>query len=332
MLLRLFWNPRERRLPAFWRIFLTLAAFTGALAAGEPLSHSIENELLHATLEPVFALVFVLLLLAIVCRFLDRRPLADLGLRFGGHGLRDALAGLALGAVAMGLLFLALLILGRIQITALWSNGFEAPFLLALLCQAILWTALAVYEEAFFRGYLMENIAEGFRGWLGPRRAAWVAWVVSSVLFGLLHALNPGATWLAMVNLMLVGFLFGLPYLFTRSLAAPIALHFSWNFFQGNVFGFHVSGRSWGTSILRSEGPAEDPWLGGTFGVEASPLLPAVLAVALVLAMLWLRRRGAVTIPEQLAAPPDRALNDGSAAGEMKAENGEQDSGQEGLR
>jgi len=68
-----------------------------------------------------------------------------------------------------------------------------------------------------------------------------IALVVSAILFSIMHGQNPAFDYLAFINLFLAGVMLGLPYIFNKNLWFPIALHFSWNFFQ-SLFGFKVSG------------------------------------------------------------------------------------------
>ncbi len=86
-----------------------------------------------------------------------------------------------------------------------------------------------------------------------------------------MHALNPNMSILSCLDLFLAGILLGVSYLFTKNLWFPIALHFSWNFFQGTVFGFNVSGLN-GYSIIQQERISNNLLNGGLFGFEGSVL------------------------------------------------------------
>ena len=68
---------------------------------------------------------------------------------------------------------------------------------------------------------------------------------------------------------MIIRVLLGLSYIYTRNLWFPIALHFSWNFFQGTVFGFNVSGID-SYSIIEQEAIHDNLLTGGKFGFEGS--------------------------------------------------------------
>ena len=70
----------------------------------------------------------------------------------------------------------------------------------------------------------------------------------------------------------------------TRALWLPIGLHFAWNFFQGPVFGFPVSGTQTST-LLQLEPVGPELLTGGRFGPEAS--LVGVAAELLGIALLW---------------------------------------------
>ncbi|RLG70853.1 MAG: hypothetical protein DRO23_12780 [Thermoprotei archaeon] len=68
----------------------------------------------------------------------------------------------------------------------------------------------------------------------------------------------------------------------------PIGLHFAWNYFEGFVYGFPVSGREIeGLLLTKVKGPA---WLtGGTFGPEGS-FIGLIIALLVNLIMFFYLR------------------------------------------
>jgi hypothetical protein len=183
----------------------------------------------------------------------------------------------------MAAVFVAHWRIGWTEITGLaWQKGDLVRVLLQVCSSVVLYAVVAVNEELVNRGYILQNLADG--------SSLWVATVVSSVLFGLLHAGNPHATWYSTLAIILAGLFLASGYLVTRSLWLPIGLHFSWNLFQGTIFGFAVSGTS-GFHVIehRVSGPQ---WLtGGAFGPEAGLTGIAAMAVGTVSVLLWSRCR-----------------------------------------
>ena len=108
----------------------------------------------------------------------------------------------------------------------------------------------------------------------------------------------------AFIDLFLGAVLLGLAYLRTRSLALPVGLHLGWNWTQGHVLGFGVSGfdfAGWWQPIF--QGKAE--WLtGGTFGPESSVFSP--LVSLLVIVLLW-RWKGSITASATLNSTGEAA-------------------------
>src|SRR5699024_1075539 len=116
---------------------------------------------------------------------------------------------------------------------------------------------------------------------LGSRGAAVVATLATSVLFGFMHAFNPNVSAIAIVNIVIAGIVLAVPYLLTGSLALSVGLHFSWNFVQGSVFGFPVSGNRLDATIIQTAQQGPDIWTGGSFGPEAGIL--GILGMAIML-------------------------------------------------
>jgi hypothetical protein len=141
---------------------------------------------------------------------------------------------------------------------------------------------VALYFGVFFlQSALEEIVCRGILWTLIGRtgRRVGQTLLITSAIFSLLHLGNPGANGLALVNIFLVGLLFGLARGHTQRLWLPFGMHSLWNFLEGSLFGFPVSGlttfRVWATDL---SGPTV--WTGGKFGPEASAFTTALLLAA----------------------------------------------------
>ncbi len=317
-----FWNPQQGRLRTFWRVGIFLVLY--AVAAGVwgvgfwavGWADAFLTPFLTNTLGLATALV-------IAARVGDRRPLADYGFHLGRTWWRQAALGVGLGVALMGGIFAVTWAAGwaRVEAFAVADRATWA----ALGRWAVAFALVAWYEETFVRGYLLRNLAEGLNvGPLGPTSGLLSAWVISSALFGLLHLGNPHATWVSTANLVLAGLLLGLGYLLTGELALPIGLHFAWNFMEGPVLGFPVSGlQTTPTPLVRATYTGPDLWLGGTFGPEAGLLGLLTTFLGMICLVIWAQRRGQ-TLALHLAVYPfgPGSPDDGGQAGDAERPKG----------
>ncbi|HEX2728579.1 MAG TPA: CPBP family glutamic-type intramembrane protease [Rubrobacteraceae bacterium] len=322
--MRFFLEEEGGRPRALWRLLGQFAAFLAItailsgpltavwLAAG---SASLGDSVRSTGASPaVFFIGSLASLLAIFAslwlagRFLDRRPFRDFGFHLSGGWLMDLFFGMFLGALLMTGIFLIEWSAGWVSVTGAFETVEPgAPFALAMLLPIGIFVCVGVYEEALSRGYQLRNIAEGLNyPAVNPRAAVVAAWVLSSSFFGLLHLFNPNASLLSTFNIALAGLLLGAGYVLTGELAIPIGLHITWNFFQGNVYGFPVSGLNpIGATFLTTEQSGPKIWTGGAFGPEAGLLDPAATLAGILLIMLWIRlRNGRAAIHTPLAEPP----------------------------
>ncbi len=317
----LFWNAAERRVRALWRLLgFALLFVVGTLALGVLFGLAavlLSGGQIDLSATPFLiagaaaSLISCLLSVWVAGRFLDRRRLADFGLRLGRGWWRDLAFGMALGGLLMSGIFLAERAAGWVTVAGTFQTSASGrPFGLAILAPLFLYLCVGIYEELLARGYLLRNLAEGFDfPALGPRGALLLAWALSSALFGLAHAGNPNATLVSTLSLMLAGLFLGLGYLLTGELAISIGLHITWNFFQGNVFGFPVSGTGvrQATFIAVEQGGPE-LWTGGAFGPEAGLIGILALLIGSLLIVLWVRSsRGRATLHAELASYPGHA-------------------------
>lgn len=202
------------------------------------------------------------------------------------HAVRDLAAGAGLGALLFSAVVLELAAAGAYRITAVHVTP-------QLAAAALLLIAGAATEELLFRGVIFRLTEE----WAG----SWIALAVSAILFGAVHAANPGATWVSTIAIALeAGVLLAAAFVVTRNLWLPIGLHFAWNFFEGPVYGTQVSGHTFATAAIGAQVYGPPILTGGSFGPEAG--LPAMVtclgAAALLLA--YARRHSLIVTPRWL--------------------------------
>ena len=321
-----FFNARERRLRAFWRLLLqitiysvllfvasgSLALIGGAAFGDEAIEDPLVSPLFMAV-GGVVSLVLALFVVWLAGRFFDRRTFSGFGFRIDKQWWLDFGFGLFLGALLITGVFLVELAAGWVAVTgAFVATNEGAPFFPTILAPLVLFISVGIYEELLSRGYQLRNMAEGLNfPSVGPKRAVGLAWVLSSSIFGLLHFANPNATVVSTVNIAFAGLLLGAGYVLTGQLATPIGLHMTWNFFQGNVFGFPVSGlEPVGATFLSTEQGGPTVFTGGVFGPEAGLLGVATMAVGILLTWLWFQARsGKATLQASLAEPPTAAAD-----------------------
>jgi membrane protease YdiL (CAAX protease family) len=314
-----FWNIKEKRMRALWRLFSQnvlnfillfifeivhllgrslLAILRGEHQSSVFLPYSSIDELLNypMLLTGTFLISGLAIIISIwvVGQFLDRRKFADFGLRLNRNWWIDFLFGFGLGAGLMGLIFLIEISLGWITITKLFHSEISGtPFYIAIIIPIVLYISVGFYEELLSRGYRLINISEGLSGkYIGPRVAILLATLISSINFGVMHASNPNATFISTFNIIIAGIFLSTAFILTGQLAIPIGIHISWNFFQGNVFGFPVSGLNFHAASfidIKQHGPTL--WTGGLFGPEAGLISVFAMLVGILLTIWWIKRR-----------------------------------------
>ena len=259
-------------------ILLFAAASAMAIVASSSLP-ALPNGLKQAV-QVIITVAFGLAAYKLAIRHLGAEPRDDLP-------LRQALPLTALGLLAGLLLFSAVVgvaaLLGSYRIVSCCSTTNLLPELFVASIMP------GFMEELFFRGIL-------FR-WIEEMGGSWIALIVTSILFGLAHAMNPNARVFSSVAIALeAGVLLGGAYMLTRSLWLPMGLHAAWNFTQGFLFGVPVSGvTEKGLVGAKLTGP--ELVTGGPFGLEAS-LIALILATSAGAAMVFLAtRKGRVVLP-----------------------------------
>lgn len=305
---RLFWNTGERRLRSLWRLLLTiLMAFALSLMPLYALRSLTSNDRLFVFIAPCLILLGVLASIWIAARFLDRRPVSEFGLSLDRRWWCDLCFGLFLGGLLATTLFVLQLVIGWVEIVGWFQHADpDESFGTVIASYLMLTICVGIYEEVSYRGYLLRNIAEGTNcSVVGPNRSLVLAVTVTSIAFALAHARNPNASVTGIINTVLGGFVYGLPFLLTGRLGLPIGIHITWNFFQGPVFGFKVSGVGFGGSVMATTKSGPILWTGGEYGLEGGLLATGMLVVALPLMLGWIRfHYGRIEVRTYLAQAP----------------------------
>ena len=213
-----------------------------------------------------------LFIYAVWTNLTEHRPITELDLN---RIWKDQALGLLLGVLYFGAVVGLMALAGSYTITSARFN------LMPQLTAFMLFYVVAVFEEIIFRGVIFRLIDDRWNTAL--------ALIISAVLFGALHYWNPGASlWSSCAIAIEAGLLLGAAYKHFGTLWLPIGIHWAWNYVQGNVLGFAVSGVQTSDKIFSPIITGSDWITGGAFGAEAS--VPAV-GVGLLLTIVLLAGR-----------------------------------------
>jgi membrane protease YdiL (CAAX protease family) len=274
---RLFFSPAEPRLRAGWRILLQLllmaalvVAFSGILGLLIAFFPELPPALV-AIANQVVIVAAITVSVYFARHRLDRRSFASLGLEWNARAVKDLLAGFAIAGLMLGLVFLVEWAGGWLRFEGFaWQQEAVSRVALGVLVELAIFLTVGWYEELLTRGYWLKNLADG----LGLRWAV----ILSSSVFALVHLMNPNASLTILIGLTAAGLFFACAAVWSRQLWLPVGLHIGWNFFEGPVFGFPVSGVQSFTLVHQTVSGPE--WItGGAFGPEAGAVLLAALGV-----------------------------------------------------
>lgn len=255
-------------------MFLCVPLFLIQKASGMEMQ---EGSLPSLFLERLLMLVGYLSAAVLVLRW-RKLPLSLLGMSLRGRG-KDLLAGLGVAVLLYAVGFGTSLLMGIVEIASVqWVPR-------DLLGTLLFFLLVAVTEEVMLRGFVLGRMLSA-----GMNR--FVALFLSSALFSAMHLFNPNFALLPFVNILLAGCLLGASFLYTRNLCFPVVLHWFWNWLQGPVLGYEVSGMDSGETLLTLRLTGSDLLTGGSFGFEGSLLCTVLLVVGTLAIVGYYERRG----------------------------------------
>lgn len=257
-------------------LFTVLFFLDPAFVASYP---NIQPELmLLAVIAETFA---VTLSVFLARRFLDKQSIESLGLTLNLQSLFDVLIGIALTLLQMGLIYVIMSQMGWIIFEGFaWDVDPLGIVIKNTLLFFLIFILVGWSEELLSRGYHLQTIASGTNLLWGV--------ILSSAVFSLIHISNTGANWASVAGIFFAGVLFAYAYVRTKQLWLPIGMHIGWNFFEGVVFGFPVSGLdTYALTRITVQGP--EIWTGGVFGPEAGLIVLPSLVLGAFLIYLYTR-------------------------------------------
>lgn len=223
----------------------------------------------------LFSFVIILILFIFWVKVIEKNSLSSLGF-VKRNWLKYLGWGILLSLLQMGVIALVYQLGG---IVTFELNELSLEPILFILGLFPFWLLQGGTEEVATRGWLLTRIA--------ARTNLPLAIAISSSLFGILHLGNSGVTFLSVLNIVLDGVLAGLLLIYTDSIWLVVAQHGTWNYVQGNLLGFQVSGTGADASIFSFTMGSGPDWLtGGEFGAEGSIITTLVLLFSVVIVYL----------------------------------------------
>ncbi len=288
LLSKLLFSPIDNRFRSGWRILIqsSLLLFFLFVASIPFVIMSIFGWSIEE-LDLIFgigvSLVAITSSIYLSRRFLDKRPFTTLGIKLNPSTIPDLIIGFLIPALMMGLIFFIEWYFGWLTIDDFsWNKHTSQEIIKGLGLDLLLYIAVAWQEELLSRGYHLQNLIEGSSILMGV--------LTSSFLFSALHFLNPHASWKSLIGITIAGIFLSYSYLVTHQLWLPIGLHLGWNFFQGSIFGFPVSGTE--SFVLIYQKPIGPEIItGGNFGPEAGLVLIPALLLSILLIQLYSKYR-----------------------------------------
>lgn len=234
---------------------------------------------LNLTIGQIIEMLAITLSVFLARWLLDRQSIFSLGLKLRRRALLDATIGTSITFVIFSFIYAIMSLVGWIRFEGFaWQETPLSQIAEEMSLAFLLFIVVGWNEELLSRGYHLQTIASGLN----------LTWgiILSSAVFGLLHLGNPNATWVSAAGIFFAGLFLAYGYIRTKQLWLPIGLHIGWNFFEGPVFGFPVSGlETFRLVNLHVSGP--ELWTGGAFGPEAGLIILPALALGTSLIYLY---------------------------------------------
>lgn len=216
---------------------------------------------------------FVIVTYFLWIRLFEKRKIKSLGLSINKSYIKKYCKGFGIGLLLMFISTTIIVVFcgGVINLSGKMNSDFIMIFVFII----IGWVIQGAEEEIMIRGHMMPMLSK--------RMPVIFAIIISSSYFSILHLANPNIGFLPILNLFLFAFSMCIYALIEESLLGVCAIHSAWNFSQGNVFGFAVSGldvNSYSIFKVTTQGTVFD---GGKFGPEGGLINTMVISIFIII-------------------------------------------------
>ena len=259
-------------------VVILAAYFLSSVMLNDILRAYKEIQIARLIIIPIISIIFVLVSYIALYRYYERRKITELSTRNIGKYL---LVGLLLGLLVPSLSILVPFLRGEYIVLSI--SDLTGIFLRDFAISIGFGIATAVFEEVLFRGVMFRLIEE--------KMGSYLALIISSLIFGFSHIIFGGA-FFAGFAVSIISIILTAAYMYTRNLWFPIAIHFAWNFAQGNIFGTPVSGDPESTSIIVSQLEGSKWFTGGVWGIEATVQIVVLSLLAGTILLVLNRKKG----------------------------------------
>lgn len=277
---KLLFDP-EGKLRSGWRFALFLLSFLFISSIMQAIFVNLLREEISNNLNLIVFLHALSAMISILMGWffgslLENLPFRALGISFTKNWFRDFLFGILFGFFSLFLAVSITYTLGALKFEIKEVVSAKST-LITLSKNFLIFLVASISEETLFRGYMLQTFLRS--------KSPLIGITLTSALFAYAHNLNPNVSFLSLLNTFIAGIWLSIAYLKTQNLWFPTAIHMSWNWFQGTIFGINVSGiREFSeNSLLKVIERKHDLLSGGEYGIEGGIACTVSLLVSTAL-------------------------------------------------
>lgn len=234
------------------------------------------------TLITYYGYIVIIVIALLYWKIIEKKPLSAMGL---SKNIGIYFIGIAIGIFLLVLSVFTIMITGHIKYQGIFENA-DALMIILLTGGFIIQGAA---EEILCRGIVLHTLKE--------KTSLMTAIIVSTILFILPHwsSLFEGEMIygiIGVINLILISVIFSFLTICYKNIWAACGLHSFWNAILYGILGLNLSGKEENvTAIFNMQSVGDSIWNGSIYGIEASAGTTIVLAFAVALIFVTIRKR-----------------------------------------